>query len=252
MSQADSHADRLRREAERVAQQAAALASLHTVRQRLDFAGCSRNSVLICRGEDLSGRWRAAWAGLGIDPSRPARCVAGSSRARNSSGRPPRSRTGAVKSRLSNPGTSPAAGGLARNSTPSASRSAVPTSRWPRCVAAPRQSSAARPGRGEAEQARRVEDQAAAAARLGAGPGSRPGETPDAWRGQWTAALAPLGLTADVTAEQAGEMVDQSVELQTRIKEARDTPGADRGAAARAPSNSAAKCARSASGSRPS
>ena len=48
-------------------------------------------------------------------------------------------------------------------------------------------------------------------------------ERQTAWTSQWTTALAPLCQTPDVTVEQAREMLDQVSELQTRLKEARET-----------------------------
>ena len=168
-------------------------------------------------GGERHGR---AWAS---NPSRPARCAAGSSRARTSSRSPPRSRTGAAKSRVSNPGTSPAAGGWARRSPPSASRSADAdeplASLRGRAEAALKQL-----GQVEARRSKLVESKSKLQRQLEtAQDQARDLERRlDAWRGQWAAAVAPLGLAAGVTAEHAGEMVGQSVELQARIKEARD------------------------------
>jgi hypothetical protein len=69
-SQADSHADRLRREASRVAQHAAALASLHKARQRLDFLEIQEKELLQ-RAEETRSRWATTWANLGLDPLSP-------------------------------------------------------------------------------------------------------------------------------------------------------------------------------------
>ena len=42
------------------------------------------------------------------------------------------------------------------------------------------------------------------------------------WHEQWTLAVAPLSLAADVTTDEAAELVNQATDLQTKIKEARD------------------------------
>ena len=45
----------------------------------------------------------------------------------------------------------------------------------------------------------------------------------DAWRSEWAAVVAPLGLDAEAPAEQVLDLVNQAADLQARIKEARDT-----------------------------
>jgi uncharacterized protein YhaN len=45
----------------------------------------------------------------------------------------------------------------------------------------------------------------------------------ETWRGQWAVAVAPLKLTPDVAIEEAAEVVNQATDLQSRIKEARDS-----------------------------
>jgi hypothetical protein len=45
----------------------------------------------------------------------------------------------------------------------------------------------------------------------------------ETWRGQWAVAVAPLSLAPDVTIEEAAEVVNQATDLQSRIKEARDS-----------------------------
>ena len=222
--QADSHADRLRREAERVAQQASALASLHRSRQRLEFLD-AQERILVRRGEDFSGRWRAAWAGLGHrTPLAPRDAQAGSRFARTSSRSPPRSRSGAARS-------------WPRTQARRVPQTAGPGARRPRrahggprrvvgrLAARPREAALEQLGQVEARRSKLVEleGQAAAAARdRHRSRFTTLEQRLDAWRDQWAAAVAPLGLAADVTTEHAGAMVDQVAELQARIKEARD------------------------------
>jgi hypothetical protein len=69
-SQADLHADRLRREASRVAQQAASLASLRKARQQLEYLEIQEKELLE-RAEETRSRWATAWASLGLDPLSP-------------------------------------------------------------------------------------------------------------------------------------------------------------------------------------
>jgi len=69
-SQADAHADRLRREANRVAQHAASLASQLETRQRLEFLDIQERDLLQ-RAEEIRSRWTATWASLGLDPLLP-------------------------------------------------------------------------------------------------------------------------------------------------------------------------------------
>ena len=88
-SQADSHADRLRREAGRVAQQAASLADLRKARQRLEILE-TQEKELRQRAEELHRQWTSAWASLGLDPLPPREMhAAGSSRESTSWSKPP-------------------------------------------------------------------------------------------------------------------------------------------------------------------
>ena len=72
----------------------------------------------------------------------------------------------------------------------------------------------------------------------------------DAWRREWAAVVVPLGLDPEVPTEQVLELVDQAAELQTRIKEARDTRRGWRDSGAR-PRNSPATWRTCAGGLRP-
>ena len=69
-SQADSYADRLHREADRVAQQAASLASLLKARQRLEFLD-GQEKDLLQRDEETHSQWLTTWASLGLQPLTP-------------------------------------------------------------------------------------------------------------------------------------------------------------------------------------
>ena len=231
--QADSHADRLRREAGRVAQQASALASLHRSRQRLEFLD-AQEQVLICRGEDISGRWRAAWASLGIEPLSPREMrgwlqsrkdlLAQSAEIQDRRGEVTglESRHVACRRRLGQE--------LAALGEPVGGSDEPLASLRGRAEAALKQL-----GQVEARRSKLVESKSKLQRQLEtAQDQARDLERRlDAWRGQWAAAVAPLGLAAGVTTEHAGEMVGQSVELQARIKEARDLQVTDRGAPAR-------------------
>jgi uncharacterized protein YhaN len=219
---ADSHADRLRREAERVAQQAAALASLRRSRRRLEFLD-SQEEQLIRRGEEIAGRWRAAWAGLCIDPLSPREMrgwlqlrkelVAQSAEIQDRRGEVVglEAKLAACRRWLGQE--------LAALGEPAAASDEPLASFRGRAEAALKQLVQAEARRGKLVESRDKLKRQIEAAQLQAHALE---QRLDAWRGRWAAAVAPLGLAADVTTEHAGAMIDQVAELQARIKEARD------------------------------
>lgn len=68
--EADTLADRLRREADRVVQQAAAVASLHQAQSSLESLEI-RQQELVGKTAEARHRWRAVWQGLGFEPLSP-------------------------------------------------------------------------------------------------------------------------------------------------------------------------------------
>ena len=70
ITQADSHADRLRRESDRVAKQATAMATLHKAGRKLEYLETEQTRLAQNAGL-LHERWKQAWTGLVSDPSSP-------------------------------------------------------------------------------------------------------------------------------------------------------------------------------------
>jgi uncharacterized protein YhaN len=221
--QADAHADRLRREAERVAQQSAALASLHKARQRLEFLEVQEKQLLE-RVEQARSRWAAAWASLGLDPLSP------------------REMRGWLQLRKDLLKQAAELQDLRTELESLEGKHVLHRQRLSQCLQAlggspcpPDESLTSLRDRAEAELKRLAEletrrsrliesssklDRQLEAARAQARAVEQRFET---WRAQWAAAVASLSLNPDVTIEEAGEVVNQSADLQSRIKEARDS-----------------------------
>jgi len=222
-SQADSHADRLRREASRVAQHAAALASLHKARQRLDFLEIQEKELLQ-RAEATRSRWATTWANLGLDPLSP------------------REMRGWLQLRKDLLKQAAELQDLRTEQKGLEGKHVLHHQRLSQCLQAlgcpscpSDESLTALRDRAEAELKRLAELEIKrnrlieSVSKL-----KRQLETARAqdlvmeqrletWRGQWAVAVAPLSLAPDVTIEEAAEVVNQATDLQSRIKEARDS-----------------------------
>jgi uncharacterized protein YhaN len=225
IERADAQADRLRRETERVAQQAAALAALHRARQRLEFVG-RRMAELHERSEKLARIWAELWSPLGLEPlspremrawsqSRldllrqsaelhPLRLEAEKLEARRVEHR--RRLMDALRSLGESTGDIDAAEPLAsiraRAETALERLTAQETHRH---KVAEAMTNLRRERDTRQAELRSLEH------RL------------EACRTRWAAAVGALSPSADVTPAEAAEMLGQSIELQSRIKEARET-----------------------------
>lgn len=219
---ADSHADRLRREVERVAQRAAALASLVRSRQRLEILA-DRERQLLSRGEDASERWRTAWASLGIEPLSPREMrgwlesrrdlVAQFAKIQEGRGEVSRLEDRLAASRL---GLGRELAALGEVEGPGDESLGSLRGRAEAVLKRLGQVEASRIKLVESRDRlqRQIETARAQAHDLGC--------RLDGWSTEWARAVAPLSLAAEVTTEHALAIVDQVAELQSRIKEVRE------------------------------
>ena len=222
-SQADSHADRLRREASRVAQHAAALASLHKARQRLDFLEIQEKELLQ-RAEATRSRWATTWANLGLDPLSP------------------REMRGWLQLRKDLLKQAAELQDLRTEQKGLEGKHVLHHQRLSQCLQAlgcpscpSDESLTALRDRAEAElkrlaeleikRNRLIESVSKLKRQLEAARAQDlvVEQRLETWRGQWAVAVAPLSLAPDVTIEEAAEVVNQAADLQSRIKEARDS-----------------------------
>jgi len=222
-SQADSHADRLRREASRVAQHAASLASLLKARQRLEFLEIQEKELLQ-RAEETHSRWATAWASLGLDPLSP------------------REMRGWLQLRKDLLKQAAELQDLRTEQKGLEGKHVLHRQRLSQCLQAlgspscpPDESLTSLRDRAEAELKRLAELETKRNRLIeSVGKLKRQLEAARAqdliveqrletWRGQWAVAVAPLSRAPDVTIEEAAEVVNQATDLQSRIKEARDS-----------------------------
>jgi uncharacterized protein YhaN len=221
-AEADSHADRLRREAERVAQQAAALASVYRSSQRLEYLD-AQEQRLNRRGAEIGDRWRAAWPGLADEPLPPREMrgwlqsrkelIAQSAEIQDRRGEVQglEARLAACRRRLGQE--------LAVLGEPAGVSDESLSSLRGRAEAVLK-----RLGQAEAARSKLAESSSKSQRQLETAQVQARAleQRLEAWRGQWAAAVVPLGLAVDATVEHAGDLIDQVAELHARIKEARD------------------------------
>ena len=223
ITQADSHADRLRRESERVAKQAAALATLHKAGRKLEYLEAEQTR-LAQNARLLHERWKQAWAGLVGDPSSP-REMRGWLLLRKELIRQAadiqilRDEVKTLESKLATHRRK-----LGQHLDELTGKRSCSD-----------ESLASLRDRAQAELKRLAEIEtrrkslAASTSKLKRQLDSERTrlltleERQTAWHAQWTTALAPLCQTPDVTVEQMREMLDQASELQTKLKDARET-----------------------------
>jgi uncharacterized protein YhaN len=223
ITQADSHADRLRRESERVAKQAAALATLHKTGRKLEYLE-TEQTRLAQNARLLHERWKQAWAGLVSDPSSP-REMRGWLLLRKELIRQAtdiqilRDEVKSLESKLAihhqklgqhldeltgkRSDSDELLASLRDRAHAELKRLAEIESR--RRSLAESTSKLSRQLDSERSRFLALEERQAA------------------WHAQWATALAPLCQTAEITVEQAHELLDQASELQAKLKEARDS-----------------------------
>jgi uncharacterized protein YhaN len=221
-SQADAQADRLRREADRVAQQATALAGRHKAQQRREVLEIQDKDLLL-RAEQARGQWVAAWGSLGLAPLSPHE-MRGWLQARKDLLK--------QASELEN---------LRTELKYLEERDVLHRQRLNQCLQAFGCPSSLSDGslgslrdRAEKELKRfaevafrrtgLVESVDKLKQQLDAAQAQKHlvEQRLETWRGCWALAVTPLGLTPQVTAEEAVKVVNQATDLQSRIKEARD------------------------------
>jgi len=202
VGRADALADRLRREAGRVAEQAALLAAGQRLEADLARAG-QRLDSLAAEAADLGARWQALWAPLGVDPL-PAREMLAWAEARRAvcrtvaALREAEAEAGALEARTGALGAELCALLAAAGATP------------PPGVGLGALMDAAGRVAGEADALRAVRERTAgrvaeleASAEDAAARQARSQEDLDAWGARWAGAVAPLGLPATATPAQA-------------------------------------------------
>jgi len=209
---ADELADRLRREAGRVAEQAALLAAVQRLESGLDRAG-RRLGALDAEAGALGAQWKELWAPLGVDPL-PAREMLAWTEARREVCRivaalgeaeaeaaTLEERAGALDAELR---ALLAAAGAAPSAAAGLGALADAAGRIARDAEALR---AARERAGEraADLERR--------ARAAQSRQERAREALDRWADRWAGAVAPLGLPAAATPAQARGFLDDVAEL---------------------------------------
>ncbi len=222
-SQADSHADRLRREAGRVAQHAAALASLLKARQRLEFLD-TQEKELLQRAEETRSQWTVAWESLGLDPLSP------------------REMRGWLQLRKDLLRQAAELQDLRTEQQGLVGKHVLHRQRLSQCLQAlgcpscpADEPLASLRNRAEAEL-KRLSELEIKRNRLTESVSKLKRQLEAAraqnlvmeqrlatWRGQWAVAIAPLSLAPEVTVEEAAEVVNQATDLQARNKEARDS-----------------------------
>jgi uncharacterized protein YhaN len=222
-SQADSQADRLRREAGRVAQQATSLASLRKARQRLEFLEIQEKELLQ-GAEQARSQWAAAWASLGINPLSP------------------REMRGWLQMRKDLLKQAAELQNLRTEQKRVEQKQVLHRQRLSQCLQAlgcptcpPDISLTSLRDRAEMELKRFAEVEvkrnkltesvSALKRQLEAARAQNlvVEQRLESWRGQWALAVAPLSLASDITTEEATEVVNQASDLQSRIKEAHDS-----------------------------
>jgi uncharacterized protein YhaN len=223
ITQADSHADRLRRESERVAKQAAAMATLHKSGRKLEYLETEQTRLARNAGL-LYERWKQAWAGLVSDPSAP-REMRGWLLSRKELVRQAadiqilREDVKTLESKLTThrqklgqnlDELTGKRSGLDEPLTSLRGRAQAELKRL-----AEIESRRKNLAESIAKRKRQLDSERTRFLALE--------ERQTAWQAQWTTALAPLCQTADVAVEHAREMLDQASELHAKLKEARET-----------------------------
>ena len=219
---ADEIADRLRREADRVALLAGARLNLRAASDRIEALDTHRGAAEADR-DALHDDWSRLWRPLGIDPLPPlemsgwvVKQQALSARARDI--RDQRAAVEVIDERI----------GTHRDALDQALRRLnEPEARPDEALAALRDRAQAVVDRIEGLGKTRddLDKQRAQLARDLDAARKRAEEARaklDAWRADWAKAVEPIGLDADTTPEQAGEVVEQAGLLLDRIKQARD------------------------------
>ena len=222
-SQADSHADRLRREAGRVAQQATSLASLLKARQQLEFLEIQEKELLQ-RDEMVRSQWTAAWVSLGIEPLSP------------------REMRGWLQLRKDLLKQAAEVQDLRTEQKGLEEKHVLHRQRLSQCLQAlgcpscqEDKSLTTLRERAETELKRFTEVEVKRNTLIESiiklkrqleaahAQGQVLQQRLETWRGRWVLAMAPLSLVSDVATEEAAEVVNQAMDLQARIKEARDS-----------------------------
>jgi hypothetical protein len=245
VEQADLCADRLRREAERVAAQAGARAALDRARRRLTALDeASRQAG--ARAEEVRARWRALWQPLEIEPLSPREMrgwlqarqgvaqKADEAQARRAELEALRSRSAAHRAILArglaalgepvggSPGTEEAPSatavpGIGPDVSPPSDAGLGPLRDRAEAVVARLARAASR--REEllqsVGQARRQLEAARAQVQAA-------GDRLRAWRESWGRAVSPLGLPPEAAPEQADAVLEQAASLAVRTREARE------------------------------
>ena len=251
--QADSHADRSAARSGRVAQQAAALASLHRSRQRLDFLDAQEQVPHPPRrGPQRSVARRMG--GPGIDPLSPREMRGWLQLRKDLIKQSAEIQERRSEVMVSNASSSRAADGWASSSPPSASPRRAPDEslaalRDARRGGAQASSRKSRPGGASSSRPRASCSGSSTRRRSRFAPSSSV-STPGVISGR---PRSPRWASSeDVTTEHAGAMVDQVRRPPGQDQGGPRPPVADRGAPPRRRSSSSATSATSASGSRPS
>ena len=221
--EADLQADRLRREMERVTQQAAAQASLHKTRQRLEFLETEEQQIAH-RGEEVRHRWSATWANLAISALSPREMrgwlqLRGDLVKQAAEIRSWRSEVESLERKLTTHRRQLVQQLQALGEPPCSSDETLAAVR-DRADARLRQLAEIESRRSKLiESESKLQRQIDGAQTQGRAIEERLGS----WHSEWAAVVAPLGLDTEAPTEQVLELVNQASDLQTRIKEARDT-----------------------------
>ncbi len=221
-SQADLQADRLRREAGRVAQQATATCQPTQGPATTPVSGDSGKGSAPAR-EQSRRQWVAAWEGLGLDPLSP------------------REMRGWLQLRKDLLKQVAELENLRTEQKGIEEKCVLHRQRLTQCLQAlgcpprpPDESLSSLRDRAETELKRFVEIEVKRTGLIESisklkqqfesarAQGLVVEQHLEAWRGQWALAIKPLSLAPDVSTEEAAKVVDQATELQSRIKEARD------------------------------
>jgi uncharacterized protein YhaN len=222
-SQADAYADRLHREADRVAQQAAALSSRYKAQQRREVLEIQEKE-LWRRAEQARCQWLAAWGGPGLDPMSP------------------REMRGWLQARKDLLSQASELESLRTEQNDLEKKDVLHRQLLSHCLrhlgcpsGLPDASITALRDRAEKELKRFAElavkrtglidsvdrlKQQLNTARAQEFVAKQRLET---WQGRWALAVIPLSLAPQVSAEAAVKVVNQATDLQSRIKEVRDS-----------------------------
>lgn len=220
---ADLQADRLRREIERVTKQATAQAILYKTRQRLEFLATEEEQIAH-RDAEVQRQWSTTWASLAISPLSPREMrrwlqLRGDLLKQATEIRSGRSEVETIERRLIT---------HRRQLVQQLQVLGEPTCSCDEPLAALRDRADARLKQLAAIESRRsklieaetkLQRQMDGAQRQGRAVEERL----NSWRSEWATLIVPLGFDMEAPAEQVLELVNQASDLQTKLKEARDT-----------------------------